>query len=130
MSGLQKQIIDINTKVNQLYDVVERLSQQIAILARTEAETLVKEKTIGIEVLEPMVSSESINDVSCPSVLNHKDILREDNCQHDKLPKNYYADANVSPELQIQRLTAQLTAAYNRIANLEEQLLSSRIHHL
>jgi len=28
----------------------------------------------------------------------------------------------------VQRLTAQLTAAYNRIAALEEQLLARRIH--
>ena len=34
----------------------------------------------------------------------------------------------ISPEIQIQRLTAQLTAAYNRIAALEEQLLRERIH--
>ncbi len=32
----------------------------------------------------------------------------------------------LSPEAQIQRLTGQLTAAYNRIAALEEQLLSKR----
>lgn len=32
----------------------------------------------------------------------------------------------LSPEAQVQRLTAQLTAAYNRIADLEEQLLFKR----
>ena len=37
-------------------------------------------------------------------------------------------DKNITPEIQIQRLTAQLTAAYNRIAALEEQLLRERIH--
>ncbi len=36
-------------------------------------------------------------------------------------------DKNITPEIQIQRLTAQLTAAYNRIAALEEQLLLKRI---
>jgi chaperonin cofactor prefoldin len=36
-------------------------------------------------------------------------------------------DRVMSPELQIQRLTAQLTAAYNRIAALEEQLLARRV---
>ena len=35
---------------------------------------------------------------------------------------------DVSPELHIRRLTAQVTAAYNRIAILEEQLLAQRIH--
>jgi hypothetical protein len=35
----------------------------------------------------------------------------------------------ITPEIQVQRLTAQLTAAYNRIAALEEQLLSRRVPH-
>ncbi|QQE63879.1 hypothetical protein GFS31_05500 [Leptolyngbya sp. BL0902] len=36
-------------------------------------------------------------------------------------------DANLSQDIQIQRLTAQLTAAYHRIAALEEQLLATRV---
>jgi hypothetical protein len=35
---------------------------------------------------------------------------------------------SMSQELQMQRLMAQLTAAYNRIAALEEQLMAQRIH--
>jgi hypothetical protein len=35
-------------------------------------------------------------------------------------------EQDLSPQIKIQRLTAQLTAAYNRIAALEEQLLSKR----
>jgi hypothetical protein len=35
-------------------------------------------------------------------------------------------EQDLSPQIQIQRLTAQLTAAYNRIAALEEQLLAKR----
>jgi hypothetical protein len=37
-------------------------------------------------------------------------------------------DRQITPEIQIQRLTAQLTAAYNRIAALEEQLMRQRIY--
>jgi hypothetical protein len=36
-------------------------------------------------------------------------------------------DGEFASDIQIQRLTAQLTAAYNRIASLEEQLISKRI---
>ncbi len=43
----------------------------------------------------------------------------------DSNPPKYNSFAD---EIQIRRLTAQLTAAYNRIAALEEQLLSYRIH--
>jgi hypothetical protein len=127
MSGLQKQIIDINHKVDQLHNVVERLSQQISILAGDEEHNLILEdETIEIEVLEPMITSDSIHDVSCPSVLSHKDILLEESHQY-KAHNSYYADMAASPDLQIRRLTAQLTAAYNRIAILEEQLLARRI---
>jgi hypothetical protein len=35
-------------------------------------------------------------------------------------------EQDLAPQIQIQRLTAQLTAAYNRIAALEEQLLARR----
>jgi hypothetical protein len=35
-------------------------------------------------------------------------------------------EQDLSPQIKIQRLTAQLTAAYNRIAALEEQLLAKR----
>ncbi len=35
-------------------------------------------------------------------------------------------EQDLAPQIQIQRLTAQLTAAYNRIAALEEQLLANR----
>jgi hypothetical protein len=35
-------------------------------------------------------------------------------------------EQDLSPQVQIQRLTAQLTAAYSRIAALEEQLLANR----
>jgi hypothetical protein len=38
-------------------------------------------------------------------------------------------EPNITADLQVQRLTAQLTAAYNRIAALEEQLLAQRTHY-
>jgi hypothetical protein len=59
------------------------------------------------------------------AVCEHKDILL-DSSYLDLDRQN--ADTTFSPDVQIQRLTAQLTAAYNRIAALEEQLLSTRVH--
>ena len=47
---------------------------------------------------------------------------------HQNSMTNSGNDANWSTDIQIRRLTAQLTAAYHRIAALEEQLLSHRIH--
>jgi hypothetical protein len=59
------------------------------------------------------------------SLYDHKDILRDRGGQDTR---SGGGDTPLSDEIQIRRLTAQLTAAYNRIAALEEQLLSYRIH--
>jgi hypothetical protein len=40
--------------------------------------------------------------------------------------RHQIVEQDLAPQVQIQRLTAQLTAAYNRIAALEEQLLAKR----
>ena len=55
--------------------------------------------------------------------LHHKDVIEdEDSLEiHDRC-----GDSLVPPDMQLRRLMAQLTAAYNRIAALEEQLLSQR----
>ena len=58
--------------------------------------------------------------------MSHKDILLDDNSNSTNPMSS--SEQELSPDIQIRRLTAQLTAAYNRIAALEEQLLSSRVH--
>jgi hypothetical protein len=57
--------------------------------------------------------------------MEHKDVL-VDNSRLDNHRQS--GEKELAPEIQIQRLTAQLTAAYNRIAALEELLLAQRIH--
>ena len=66
----------------------------------------------------------SLHHVSLHHVsLHHKDVIEdEDSLEiHDRC-----GDSLVPPDMQLRRLMAQLTAAYNRIAALEEQLLSQR----
>jgi chromosome segregation ATPase len=59
-----------------------------------------------------------------PAQIPNKDVLPEETEMTSRTPS---ANGRVlSPEAQIQRLTAQLTAAYNRIAALEEQLMARR----
>ncbi|AFY71371.1 hypothetical protein Pse7367_3123 [Thalassoporum mexicanum PCC 7367] len=55
----------------------------------------------------------------------HKDILVDR--EHETWSSHLNAESGLSCEWQIRRLTAQLTTAYNRIAALEEELLSRRI---
>jgi hypothetical protein len=62
-------------------------------------------------------------------MIGHKVIINDDD---NNFYENYsyshcQGEYEISSELQIQRLTAQLTAAYHRIAALEEQLLAKRI---
>ncbi len=59
----------------------------------------------------------------------HKDILQDPSEKNGyKMFSHYFyqEDENVSYEDKIQRLTAQLTAAYHRIAILEEKLIARR----
>ncbi|MEB3290492.1 MAG: hypothetical protein VKI82_11295 [Leptolyngbya sp.] len=58
------------------------------------------------------------------AVCEHKDVLVDG----DYRPSDRQTvEGNLSQDIQIQRLTAQLTAAYHRIAALEEQLLATRV---
>jgi len=61
---------------------------------------------------------------------NHKDILVDEESLHPSFASYSHSpdNINISCEEQVNRLTAQLTAAYHRIACLEEQLLSARHH--
>lgn len=53
----------------------------------------------------------------------HKDILIDDDYSESNPVR---PEPTLTPEVQVQRLMAQLTAAYNRMADLEEQLLALR----
>jgi hypothetical protein len=54
----------------------------------------------------------------------HKDVLIDSDYS---TTERQTVEVNLSQDIQIQRLTAQLTAAYHRIAALEEQLLATRV---
>jgi hypothetical protein len=85
------------------------------------------------DLLSPMDSSSLyLEDEICyPSSemfdrsLIHQDILGNDHDLEDMVEGE---QTEITQDIQIQRLTAQLTAAYNRIAALEEQLVAKRIH--
>lgn len=125
MEPLQQQILTVSHKLDALYQFIEQLDLKVAqafsecSLARTEAKDYLQEnRNTGYSQFKR-------HNMSFSAELEHKDILTD----------GIYLDMNrqdgertLSPEIQIQRLTAQLTAAYNRIAALEEQLLKERIH--
>jgi hypothetical protein len=124
MEPLQKQILTLSQKLDALYQVIEQLDCKVTeafsecSLARTEAKDNYQENSdTGRYQLKR-------HNISNPE-MEHKDVLI-DGMYLDMNRQS--GDKNITPEIQIQRLTAQLTAAYNRIAALEEQLMRERIH--
>lgn len=131
MDPVQHQILTLNTKVDGLYETIERLTLKLAqVLETNESQLHPEPETSQESSLENPSITDEVKDWG--HFMHHKDVLGDDS--HSS-PGKASPEANIAPEVQIQRLTAQLTAAYNRIAALEEQLLSrtdfaQRNHHL
>jgi hypothetical protein len=123
MEPLQQQILTLSQKLDALCQVIEQLDAKVTqtfsecSLANTQAKDNYQENgsTGGYQFK---------GRISLNPEMEHKDVLTDG----IYLDMHRQAGDNITPEIQIQRLTAQLTAAYNRIAALEEQLLRERIH--
>lgn len=120
MDPVQNQILALNTKVDRLYEMIEHLNQRLLHVLETN------ESHRDSELEENRESAPSdllITDSgeNWGDFMHHKDVLGDESRPS---PGKASPESNITPEVQIQRLTAQLTAAYNRIAALEEQLLS------
>ena len=124
MDGLQTQISALNQKVDQLHKLIERISFQVNALT-TENEKHTDTEAYSLPAISPLMSHPSSSYAERETFLTHKDILVDDRQEQNSI--NSTKEQDLSPDIQIRRLTAQLTAAYNRIAALEEQLLASRI---
>jgi hypothetical protein len=125
MDRLTQQVVALTDKVDSLYEMIKHLTKQVSEhLSQDESTELVKATPSLLEYgfsasLNPPQTRPST------SVQEHKDILLDD----EYVETSYYSrEPTLTADIQIQRLTAQLTAAYNRIAALEEQLLSKRTH--
>lgn len=121
MDSLQEQITILNIKVDALYQLIEQVSERA-----TEILTEVKDAP-GADNLHSFGSTlrRSYSRGDYDSSMEHKDVLSDTSFGDGD---SHNGERALAPEVQIQRLTAQLTAAYNRIAALEEQLLARRVH--
>jgi hypothetical protein len=122
MDLLKDQVAILALKIDSMQQTIEYLSNQTT-------EALSELRTQGIERVESSPVDASAGWYSQQrSKLNeqmeHKDVLVD-----VRFPdtEQQSGDRPLSLEIQVQRLTAQLTAAYNRIAALEDQLLSKRM---
>jgi outer membrane murein-binding lipoprotein Lpp len=122
MDTLHEQVSILSTQVEALTQRIEQLSSKVSEVA-TECKFTSEQSTRSDT--KSIVGSRSYGGYgSLSASLEHKDILVDS----DTPDSTTQSERQLAPEIQIQRLTAQLTAAYNRIAALEEQLLSKRVH--
>ncbi len=121
MDTLQKQIGTMDSKIDTLYQLVEQLTHNLS-----QVVTEIKTPNQGMSYTASGTSNGRYyhHRHSDPS-MEHKDVLVDSQGSEASIQGG---EKPLSPEVQIQRLTAQLTAAYNRIAALEEQLLAQRVH--
>lgn len=123
MDSIQAQVAALTDKVDALHHLIDQINDQISVI-------LASAHTLGDDSHELRIGGHSSYGLmprySSPSldlVCEHKDVLVDS----DYGPtERQTVEANLSQDIQIQRLTAQLTAAYHRIAALEEQLLATR----
>jgi hypothetical protein len=119
MDLLQDQVATLTLKVDSLHQMIEHLSSQT-----TEVLTELKSQDGAKAEMPSVANGGRYVRSSFDEEMEHKDVLAD-----VRFPEmeQQSGERLLSPEVQVQRLTAQLTAAYNRIAALEEQLLSKRI---
>jgi uncharacterized coiled-coil protein SlyX len=122
MDSFQEQIVELNAKVDALHQVIEQLSNRIT---EVFSEVLLVDRSQRSPSGTTSGRQSYGQRYGLDTKMDHKDVLSDDDFLESD---SHSGERSLSPEVQIQRLTAQLTAAYNRIAALEEQLLSQRIH--
>lgn len=123
MEALRQQVSLLTQQVDGLYKLIENLNQTL-LQSANETKLAQQQNNERSRIEETEAIPYYQNYSGFDGMLDHKDILLDDS-YFDKNSQNL--EKELTSEIQIQRLTAQLTAAYNRIAALEEQLLSRRM---
>jgi uncharacterized coiled-coil protein SlyX len=148
MESIQQQISTLTRKLDRVYQIIDRLDRHVF-------ENLDPQVVNGEEVsIDRALSREDSHQLSDdvrrlpPEIARYRrngyiDRPNSSNYRYDPAEwviaqqdilidssgieiSHQVKEQDLSPQVQIQRLTAQLTAAYNRIAALEEQLLAKR----
>jgi hypothetical protein len=138
MSEKKQELILLQHQVTKLYDTIKKLAEyigweEIDTLLITESDMVDNSVTIYPHQEKKTHSTANLTLISNTSDPKHhnnfnsrEDILIDDMSIYQDLSNHSQPNTNVSCEEQVYRLTAQLTAAYHRIASLEDQLLSIR----
>ena len=125
MEMLRQQVTVLTQQVDALYKLIENLNEKLLESANETKLKLNQQRNDCSGTLGNDQTSSYQSYSRLEALLEHKDLLSDDS-YFDKNSQSL--EQELSADIQIQRLTAQLTAAYNRIAALEEQLLSKRMY--
>jgi hypothetical protein len=108
----------LTSRVDDVYHILDRLHQHLL------PDTSRPEIVAKVVKAQPQQSFPKIDIQESADWLIHQDVLVDNETSSYR-----HQETMLSPQSQIQRLTAQLTVAYSRIAALEEQLLArQRVH--
>lgn len=125
MESIQQQISALTHKVDRVYQILDKLHQHVVLDLDTQigdgAETSIKHPVNRDDVHR---TNRNPHRMRPEWILAQEDTLIDSNGV--EVGQHQIVEQELAPQIQIQRLTAQLTAAYNRIAALEEQLLARR----
>ena len=122
MDLLKDQVAILTLKVDSMHQTLEQLSHQTTEVL-SELKSQGKDR-VELPQLDANTGWYSQQRSKLNEQMEHKDVLVDVRFSEGD---SQSGDCLLSPEVQVQRLTAQLTAAYNRIAALEDQLLSRRM---
>lgn len=112
MNSIEAKLEMVLEKVDGLHSKIEALDGYLGDVLRWQQQHE-----------EPLTPAGANYQALTNDLTNHKDVLSDEKRQSSDRET---VGSNLSSDIQIQRLTAQLTAAYGRIAALEEQLLARR----
>jgi hypothetical protein len=149
MESIQQQITALTQKVDRLYQVIDRLHARISQNLETQPSDTdeTAERHHGRSIAGHPIDRDDIQRLrqngskyrsgyadlpggssyrpdTSEWIVSQQDVLIDSSGM--EIGHHQIERQDLSPQIQIQRLTAQLTAAYNRIAALEEQLLAKR----
>ncbi|EAW35357.1 hypothetical protein [Lyngbya sp. PCC 8106] len=126
MDNLNQQVGALNHKVDRLYEILIQVNDRLSDLIESQPPG----QTNNFNPNPDPSPSQSLTrqHLLLESGLEHKDVLSDDDYVSSTV-MIHREQPSITADIQIQRLTAQLTAAYNRIAALEERLLSQRTPH-
>jgi hypothetical protein len=124
MQPVEQQIKILANKVDDVYQILDRLHHHLVLdpTGNEPSAALAIDQELSLTAAESMTNVVDV--YNSADWLVHQDVLVDNQGVE---ASHHHTKIHLSPQSQIQRLTAQLTVAYGRIAALEEQLLSQRL---